>query len=105
LVLTKLIPGLYLTLTIKSYVMSLITRGLNGRHSFSLLLGVSAAIRIGLILYSEWHDKHSIVKYTDVDYRVFTDAAKFLLQPEEGNLAKGPFLNWTLPVSGMDIGE
>ncbi|KAI6005693.1 glycosyltransferase family 50 protein [Pisolithus albus] len=35
---------------------------------FWFTLVVSAALRVGLILYSEWHDAHSIVKYTDVDY-------------------------------------
>ena len=53
---------------------------------------VSAFLRVALILYSEWHDAHSIVKYTDVDYRVFSDAASFLLHPseQEGNCAQGP---------------
>ena len=52
-------------------------------------------MRIALILYSEWHDKHSVVRYTDVDYRVFTDAARFLLHPrpatehEPANVAQG----------------
>lgn len=58
--------------------------------SFNKLLIASAALRIALILYSEWHDAHSVVKFTDVDYRVFSDAARFLLQPSEGNRAQGP---------------
>ncbi|KAH8116876.1 glycosyltransferase family 50 protein [Phellopilus nigrolimitatus] len=49
--------------------------------SFKNVVIVSIVVRIVLIFYSEWHDKHSIVKYTDVDYRVFTDAARFLLRP------------------------
>jgi phosphatidylinositol glycan class M len=53
----------------------------------------SIAIRLGLIVYSEWHDAHSVVKYTDVDYRVFTDASAFLASPGPGetNRAQGPF--------------
>lgn len=58
--------------------------------SFYQLLFVSTALRVALILYSEWHDAHSVVKYTDVDYRVFSDAARFLLEPSEGNRAQGP---------------
>ncbi|KAF9246169.1 glycosyltransferase family 50 protein [Melanogaster broomeanus] len=58
--------------------------------SFRTLLVVSALLRIGLILYSEWHDAHSVVKYTDVDYRVFSDAARFLLYPAQDNIAHGP---------------
>ena len=49
--------------------------------SFRNIILLSALIRLVLILYSEWHDAHSVVKYTDVDYRVFTDAARFLLRP------------------------
>ncbi|OJA18428.1 hypothetical protein AZE42_06987 [Rhizopogon vesiculosus] len=59
--------------------------------SFRTLLVVSAVLRVVLILYSEWHDAHSIVKYTDIDYRVFSDAARFILYPNlQGNIAKGP---------------
>ena len=71
--------------------------GLNSTHilryvpSFSRLLVLSAALRVALIVYSEWHDTHSAVKYTDVDYRVFSDAARFILSPSEGNRAEGPF--------------
>ncbi|KAL1742391.1 glycosyltransferase family 50 protein [Schizophyllum fasciatum] len=49
--------------------------------TFHTVLTLSIAIRVGLILYSEWHDAHSVVKYTDIDYRVFSDAARFLRTP------------------------
>ncbi|KZT26388.1 glycosyltransferase family 50 protein [Neolentinus lepideus HHB14362 ss-1] len=58
--------------------------------TFRTILVVSSLLRLGLILYSEWHDKHSKVKYTDIDYRVFSDAARFLLRPSPGNIAQGP---------------
>lgn len=61
--------------------------------SFKNVLYASIALRVALILYSEWHDARSIVKYTDVDYRVFTDAARFILQPSAANRARGPILN------------
>ncbi|KAJ7685359.1 glycosyltransferase family 50 protein [Mycena polygramma] len=59
--------------------------------SFRHVLVASIALRVGLILYSEWHDAHSVVKYTDIDYRVFSDAARFLLYPAGiENQAQGP---------------
>ncbi|KAI8989678.1 glycosyltransferase family 50 protein [Trametes punicea] len=62
------------------------------RHapSFTHILLVSSVLRIALVVYSEWHDAHSVVKYTDVDYRVFSDAAHFILNPSPGNHAEGP---------------
>jgi phosphatidylinositol glycan class M len=58
--------------------------------SFRNILLLSTVLRIALILYSEWHDAHSVVKYTDVDYRVFSDAARFILNPGQRNQAQGP---------------
>lgn len=60
--------------------------------SFRNVLLFSVVIRVALISYSEWHDARSLVKYTDIDYRVFTDAAQFLLHPGPGdeNTARGP---------------
>ncbi|EGN93290.1 glycosyltransferase family 50 protein [Serpula lacrymans var. lacrymans S7.3] len=75
--------------------------------SFRALLIVSAILRIALIVYSDWHDAHSVVKYTDVDYRVFSDAANFILDPgpvhwkEFDNGAKGPLVDWL----GIKIGD
>lgn len=54
------------------------------------ILTVAILLRVDLVLYSEWHDTHSVVKYTDVDYRVFTDAVHYLLHPEPGDHAQGP---------------
>nr|CAD7450488.1 unnamed protein product [Timema bartmani] len=39
-------------------------------------------VRLVVIIYGTFHDKMSAVQYTDVDYRVFTDAARHIL---EGN--------------------
>lgn len=58
--------------------------------SFRNVFIASTLLRVALILYSEWHDAHSLVKYTDVDYRVFTDAAAFLASPGSENQAEGP---------------
>ncbi|KAH9981324.1 PIG-M-domain-containing protein [Lactifluus volemus] len=62
--------------------------------SIEALLVFSAIIRVALILYSEWHDARSLVKYTDVDYLVFSDATSFTLTPGPLNHAQGPLGKW-----------
>ena len=62
--------------------------------TFSAIILASSLLRIVLIVYSEWHDAHSIVKYTDVDYRVFSDAARFVLRPSPENYAEGPLARY-----------
>ena len=42
------------------------------------LLGL--LIRIGLIIYGEWQDRTMAVKFTDIDYFVFNDAAAYVTQ-------------------------
>lgn len=41
---------------------------------------VSSLIRLGLVVYGAFHDQHYEVPYTDVDYKVFTDAARHVVQ-------------------------
>ena len=62
--------------------------------TFSVIILTSSLLRIVLIVYSEWHDAHSIVKYTDVDYRVFSNAARFVLRPSPENYAEGPLAGY-----------
>jgi phosphatidylinositol glycan class M len=63
---------------------------------FKAFLVTAALLRVGLIIYSEWHDARSVVKYTDIDYRVFSDAARFTLSPDPstGNVAQGPLAGY-----------
>lgn len=35
-------------------------------------------LRLILLVYGRWQDAHSPVKYTDIDYLVFTDASRFI---------------------------
>lgn len=43
---------------------------------WTLLAGLCC--RLGLVLYGEWQDQNMAVKFTDIDYHVFTDAAAFI---------------------------
>lgn len=47
---------------------------------FHLFIGF--VIRSALILYGEYHDRHFELPFTDVDYKVFTDAARHVLNGE-----------------------
>ena len=46
--------------------------------SLPWILYLGSALRIVLIAFGRWQDTHFDVKYTDIDYVVYTDAARFL---------------------------
>ncbi|PYI05616.1 GPI mannosyltransferase 1 [Aspergillus sclerotiicarbonarius CBS 121057] len=46
----------------------------------ALVYGSAIALRVILLFYGAWQDAHSAVKYTDIDYLVFTDAARYVSQ-------------------------
>ncbi|CAL9231126.1 unnamed protein product [Arabidopsis halleri] len=49
---------------------------------FRSLLVSSMLLRMFLIVYGEWQDAHMEVRYTDVDYIVFSDAASLMASGE-----------------------
>ncbi|ELU43863.1 glycosyltransferase family 50 protein [Rhizoctonia solani AG-1 IA] len=61
----------------------------NRHASLQNVIFLATVLRIGLLVYGDYHDRHSLLKYTDVDYRVFSDASYFIAHPSSNNSAQG----------------
>lgn len=69
---------------------------------------LAALLRVALILWSFHQDSTSSIKYTDVDYTVFTDAARCVVLPASSSdctLAAGPFADTLARLTGQALGD
>ncbi|KAG8836215.1 GPI mannosyltransferase 1 [Serendipita sp. 399] len=65
---------------------------------FRHIIGLAITIRLALIVYADYHDRNSLLKYTDVDYRVFSDASRSLQNTDGDDAVAKGILGRVLPL-------
>lgn len=70
-------------------------------NRFRIVVALAIVMRGVLIIYGAYQDTHSTLKYTDIDYKVFSDAARIMSRPTPEQHAKGWLVEWL----GWDMGE
>ncbi|KAL4786542.1 PIG-M-domain-containing protein [Aspergillus varians] len=73
----------------------------------SAIYGAAIGLRVILLFYGAWQDAHSAVKYTDIDYMVFTDASRYVSRGDSpyarDTYRYTPLLAWMLLPTTWDV--